>query len=234
MDLLQITMAIVFWAFFGLLFYSYIVFSVLIWLLAKWFGRQNGQPQISSNPPSISLLIAAYNEEAVIEKRIQNALAMDYPPDKLEIVVASDGSSDATSDIVRNYAGRGVKLLDFSDRRGKAAVLNSAIGELNGAIVLLSDANTLIDPCAAQKLVRWFQDPKVGMVCGRLVLTDSHTGKNTDGLYWQYETFLKQCEGRLGALLGANGAIYAIRKELYSPIPNDTIIDDFVIPLLAK
>jgi cellulose synthase/poly-beta-1,6-N-acetylglucosamine synthase-like glycosyltransferase len=234
MNFFQITMAIVFWSFFGLMFYAYIIYSILIWLLAKWFGRQIDDPKGPQNLPSISLLIAAYNEEAVIEKRIQNALAMDYPGEKLEIVVASDGSSDATPVIVRNYADRNVKLFDFSNRRGKAAVLNSALREVNGEIVLLSDANTLIDSCAARKLVRWFQDPQVGVVCGRLVLTDSHTGKNSDGLYWKYETFLKRCEGRLGALLGANGAIYAIRKELYSPIANDTIIDDFVIPLSAK
>jgi cellulose synthase/poly-beta-1,6-N-acetylglucosamine synthase-like glycosyltransferase len=98
----------------------------------------------------------------------------------------------------------------------------------------LSDANTDTDPHAARNLARWFSDPRVGAVCGRLVLTDPRTGRNADGAYWKYETFLKQCEGRLGALLGANGAIYAIRRELYVPIPGNTIIDDFVIPLLAR
>ena len=125
-------------------------------------------------------------------------------------------------------------MLDFPERRGKSAVLNAAINELEGEIVLLSDANTDIDSQAARRLVRWFRHPPVGVVCGRLVLTDPLTGRNVDSLYWKYETFLKRCEGRLGALLGANGAIYAIRKELYQPIPSQTLIDDFVIPLLAK
>jgi cellulose synthase/poly-beta-1,6-N-acetylglucosamine synthase-like glycosyltransferase len=98
----------------------------------------------------------------------------------------------------------------------------------------MSDANTLFAPDAISRLVRWFADPSVGVVCGKLVLTDSETGRNVDGLYWRYETFLKQCEGRLGGLLGANGAIYAIRRELYRPIPDNTIIDDFVIPLYSK
>ena len=106
--------------------------------------------------------------------------------------------------------------------------------QVRGEIVLLSDANTSIDASAARNLVRWFADSNVGAVCGKLVLIDSANGKNVDSLYWRYETFLKQCEGRLGALLGSNGAIYAIRRELFNPIPPQTILDDFCIPLLAK
>jgi cellulose synthase/poly-beta-1,6-N-acetylglucosamine synthase-like glycosyltransferase len=184
--------------------------------------------------PRVSLLIVAHNEEAVIEARLRNALATDYPPDKLEIVVASDGSSDATPAIVQRYRHRGVRLLHDPQRRGKAATINAAIPQLSGDIVILSDANTEVDPSAVRRLARWFADPAVGVVCGRLVLTDPATGANADGVYWRYETFLKRCEGRLGALLGANGAIYAIRRECFVPIPSATIIDDFVIPLLSK
>jgi cellulose synthase/poly-beta-1,6-N-acetylglucosamine synthase-like glycosyltransferase len=126
-----------------------------------------------------------------------------------------------------------VRLLDFPERRGKAAVLNRSISTLSGEVVLLSDANTLIAPDAVKKLLRWFERPEVSCVCGRLVLTDPATGKNADGLYWKYETMLKRSEARLGALLGANGAIYAIRRDRYEPIPDGTIIDDFVIPLLS-
>jgi cellulose synthase/poly-beta-1,6-N-acetylglucosamine synthase-like glycosyltransferase len=182
----------------------------------------------------MSLLIAAYNEAAEIEGRIQSALRMDYPAEKMEIVIASDGSSDATAHIVRRYSRMGVRLLNYRQRRGKAAVLNSAFGEVKGDIVLLSDANTNILPDAPRKIARWFRDPKVGVVCGRLLLTDPLTGGNVDSLYWKYETFLKANEGRLGALLGANGAIYAIRREVFAPIPNETVVDDFVIPLQAK
>src|SRR5262249_38664493 len=117
---------------------------------------------------------------------------------------------------------------------GKAATLNAAFAELAGDIVLLSDANTFTDATAARNIVRWFADPRVGVVCGRLVLTDPATGGNADSLYWRYETFLKECEGRLGALPGATGGIYAFRRGLYAPIPDDTIVDDFVIPLAAK
>jgi cellulose synthase/poly-beta-1,6-N-acetylglucosamine synthase-like glycosyltransferase len=127
-----------------------------------------------------------------------------------------------------------VVLLNYRERRGKASVLNSSFPELKGEIVLLSDANTQIDPSALRKLVRWFQYADVGVVCGRLILTDSRTGRNVDGLYWRYETFLKRCDGRLGALLGANGAIYAIRHKLFTPVPPETILDDLLIPLQAK
>jgi cellulose synthase/poly-beta-1,6-N-acetylglucosamine synthase-like glycosyltransferase len=235
MDLILTGALITFWVCGVLVIYAYAGYPIVIACLARCFGRSAEAPASpSDNLPSLSLLIAAYNEEAVIEERIQNGLALDYPFGKLEIIVASDGSSDATPAIVRRYADRGVRLLDYKRRRGKAAVLNSAIAELNGDVLLFSDANTFMDPTAARRIVRWFRDPRVGVVCGRLVLTDPRTGRNADSLYWMYETFLKECEGRLGGPLGSNGAIYAIRRPLYVPIPDGTIVDDFVIPLLAK
>jgi cellulose synthase/poly-beta-1,6-N-acetylglucosamine synthase-like glycosyltransferase len=219
----------------GAVVYAYFGYPLIIWCLARCFRRAHEFPADSAEYlPSVSLLIAAYNEEAVIEARLLNALAMDYPRDKLKIVVASDGSTDGTPDIVRKYEAQGVRLLNYKMRRGKAAVLNAAFKELKSEVVILSDANTYTEPDAARKLVRWFDDPQMGVVCGRLVLTDPHTGRNADSLYWKYETFLKRSEGRLGALLGANGAIYAIRHNVYTPIPNDTLVDDLVIPLWAR
>ena len=205
-------------------------------LVAVAANRADGSVGIGPGKrwPRLTLLIAAYNEEAVIERRVLNALDMDYPRDRLEIVIGLDGCSDRTAEIVSGFGHRGVRLLDFDERRGKASVLNAAMSRVDGDIVLMSDANTDIDPQAARQLVRWFRDPRVGAAVGRLILTDAGSGRNVDGLYWQYETFLKRCEGRLGALLGANGAIYAIRRDLFQPIPNQTLIDDFVIPLLAK
>jgi cellulose synthase/poly-beta-1,6-N-acetylglucosamine synthase-like glycosyltransferase len=235
MSALWTAFAVTFWISLAALAFAYVGYPLLIWTLARCFGRPAEPPAVSdADLPTVSLLIAAYNEEAVIEERLRNALALDYPEQKLEIVVATDGCSDATPEIVRRYAGRGVRLLDFRERRGKASALNAAFPELAGDIVLLSDANTYTDSGALRKLVRWFQDPDVGVVCGRLVLTDPRNGRNADSLYWKYETFLKRCESRLGALLGSNGAIYAIRRALYRPIPRQTILDDFVIPLLAK
>lgn len=214
--------------------YSYLLYPGLIWVFARVFGRPPQAPAIGAELPTATLLIAAHNEEAVIAQRLRNALAMDYPHGHLQIVVASDGSSDGTAGVVDSFADRGVRLLDYNIRRGKSAVLNAAMTQIDTELVILSDANTQIERDAARNLARWFSDPRVGAVCGRLVLTDPATGKNADGLYWRYETFLKKCEARLGALLGSNGSIYAIRRQLYVPIPPNTIVDDFVIPLLAK
>jgi cellulose synthase/poly-beta-1,6-N-acetylglucosamine synthase-like glycosyltransferase len=125
-------------------------------------------------------------------------------------------------------------VLDFHENRGKATVLNAGVPEAQGSVIVFSDANTFFEPTAIRELVRWFDDATIGAVCGRLVLTDPKKGRNVDSLYWKYETFMKICESRLGALLGANGAIYALRKDDYVAIPSNTLVDDFVIPLVSK
>jgi cellulose synthase/poly-beta-1,6-N-acetylglucosamine synthase-like glycosyltransferase len=233
---IQETLMLLLWSSVGGVLIAYVVYPLLIWLLSLFFGgRKSDCPTLRADQlPAVSLLISAHDEESCIEDRIQNALATDYPSDKLEICIASDGSVDRTNEIVSGLPERNVRLLAYDLRRGKAATLNSSICQIEGDIVIFSDANTLFEPTAIARLVRWFADPSVGVVCGKLVLTDSKTGRNVDGLYWHYETFLKQCEGKLGGLLGANGAIYAMRRALYQPIPDNTIIDDFVIPLFAK
>jgi cellulose synthase/poly-beta-1,6-N-acetylglucosamine synthase-like glycosyltransferase len=218
-----------------LIVFAYAVYPIVIWCSSRWFATDVvSADRPHGKLPMVTLLIAAHNEEDVIEERIRNALAMDYPNDRLEIVIALDGCTDGTSSIVQQYQSHGVRLLESLRRRGKSTTLNDAFEHLEGELVVLSDANTEIDPGALRRLVRWFSNPKVGVVCGRLVLKDPITARNADSLYWKYETFIKRCEGRLGALLGANGAIYAIRKDLYQPIPQDTLIDDFAMPLLAK
>ncbi len=214
--------------------YSYAGYPALIYVLSRLFGRLPQPPTVAdADLPRLALLIAAHNEAQVIEARIHNAVSLSYPPDRREIVVASDGSDDGTAEICRRFESR-LRVLAFPDRRGKTATLNDAISRLDADIVVLSDANTSMDADALRRLARWFADPRVGAVCGRLVLRDARTGRNADGLYWRYETFLKRCEGRLGGLLGANGAIYAIRRELFVPLPPGTIVDDFAIPLMAK
>lgn len=224
-----------FWLCVALIAYSWVGYPVVVWALSRIFGAAPAsRPLPDDELPMVSLLIAAHNEEKVIAQRIANALELDYPPDRLEIVIASDGSSDTTARIVSGITDPRLRLLASPIRRGKASVLNAAFRAVRGDIVLLSDANTFTNRDAVRTLVRWFTDPRVGVVCGRLVLTDPATGRNVDSLYWRYETFLKRCEGRLGALLGANGAIYAIRRSMFTGIRNDTIVDDLVIPLITK
>lgn len=218
--------------------FAYVGYPIVIYLLSRLFGNSS-KPQRHdlADSPFVSLLIAAYNEEDTIEWRLRNAMDQEFPTDCYEVVIASDGSTDGTCDIVRGvaaeYPGR-IRLLSYSENRGKASVLNEAVPMLRGEIVVLSDANTTMREDALSRLVSWFTMPEVGVVCGRLVMTDPITGTNIDSVYWKYETFLKKCESKLGALLGSNGAIYAIRKELFPGVPLGTIIDDFYIPLEAK
>jgi cellulose synthase/poly-beta-1,6-N-acetylglucosamine synthase-like glycosyltransferase len=214
--------------------YTYAVYPVVIWAVSR-LARPRRDAELSpDNLPRVTILIAAYNEESVIGQRVENVLALDYPADKLELVIASDGSSDKSAEIVSRYHDARIRLLDYPRRRGKATVLVDSVSQIDSDILVLSDANTFFDPDALRALVRPLQDPLVGVVCGKLLLIDHETGRNVDGMYWRYETFLKKCEGRLGALLGSNGAIYAIRRELFPALPSDTLVDDFVIPLMAK
>ncbi|PHS14103.1 MAG: glycosyl transferase family 2 [Blastopirellula sp.] len=224
-----------FW--FSLLFilYVYVLYPLIIKTCSYLFGTHQ-QPQYLKEVelPTVSLVIAAYNEEQVIEQRIMNALELDYPSDKLEIIIATDGCTDKTIAIANNYSSQGISVLIFESRRGKPSVINDTIKKAQGDIIVMSDANTMMNPNVIKTLVRWFRDPTVGTVCGCLKLIDPTNNKNADGIYWTYENEIKKSEGKLRALLGANGAIYAIRREIVPVIPSDTLIDDFTIPLLAK
>lgn len=229
------TLEICFWTCLAGAAYAYIGYPLTIYAAARLFGRRRSTPSLDdASLPTATLLIAAYNEADVIGERVENALQLDYPAGKLEILIATDGCDDGTNEIVARYASRGVRLLPFTKRRGKSNVLNDAVPQATGEVLILSDANTMMERDAARRLAAWFADPTVGSVTGQLKLVDAATGKNADGLYWRYENFLKRCEGKLEAVPGANGAIYAVRRELFRPIPSDTMVDDLTIPLLAK
>lgn len=235
MDAVRTALEIVTWTCLALVAYAYVGYPVVVRILALVFGRRSTPAALADDDlPRVSLLVAAHNEAGIIAARIENALVMDYPADRREVVIATDGCSDGTAAVVRSYADRGVRLLEYPERQGKANVLNTSIPQLTGDVVILSDANTYTEPAAARRLARWFADPRVGVVSGKLVLTDPAGGSNADGVYWKYETFLKACESQLGALLGANGGLYAVRRSSFTPIPPGTIVDDFVLPLQAR
>ena len=226
---------VAFWSCAAIIGFTYIGYPLALMAVSRLWGRAAVVPdQQLPERPAVSLLIVAHNEEETIAERLENALGLDYPQELLEIVVATDASTDRTDDIVRSFAHRGVTLKTFSPRMGKAAILNRTIPTLRGSIVMLSDANTFTAPDAAHKFARWFHDPAIGVVCGRLQLVDRARGTNVDGLYWSIETALKEREARLGAIIGANGANYALRRTAFVPIPDDTIADDLVIPLQAR
>src|SRR4051812_20938979 len=216
--------------------FTYLGYPALIFALSRLFGKDpipREGFEADADLPHTALLIAAHNEALVVEDRLRNALALDYPRDRFEIVVASDGSDDGTADLCAAF-GPPVRTLAFAERQGKSATLNRAMAQLSAEIVVLPDANPSMAPEAPRRLARWFAAPAIGVVCGRLILTDPRTSRNADGLYWRYETFLKRCEARLNGLLGANGAIYAIRRNLFSPLPQGAMVDDFVITLDAR
>src|SRR6516164_6991550 len=222
-----------FWISVAFPLYVYIGFPLLLWLLAALVRRA---PRKQPIEPSVSLLIAAYNEAAVIADKIRNSLALDYPAEKLEVVVASDGSEDATAEIVRSFeaeSGGRVRLLNYPLNRGKTAALNDAIPELRGDIVAFSDATSMLAVDSLRILVQSFSDPRVGAASGvyRLLKKDQTQHGPQEDIYWKYETFLKVQEARLGAFTGAHGSLFAIRRALY-PFPSEnTINDDFTIPM---
>jgi cellulose synthase/poly-beta-1,6-N-acetylglucosamine synthase-like glycosyltransferase len=182
----------------------------------------------------VSLLVVAHNEAALIDARIQNLLSLDYPRDRLEIIVASDGSTDTTVDRARGYVEADIQVVAFERRRGKPAVLNDLIPGLRGEIVVLADARQRFEVGALRVLTAPFGDGLVGAVSGELVLSDIPEGAGgMEGLslYWRYEKFIRRSESQLDSTVGATGAIYAIRRDLFEPIPDDTILDDVLIPL---
>ena len=227
------TSAIVFWASTLLIFYVFVGYPLLLWLFQLLFHRPVRKDTIE---PSVSVLIAAYNEADVIGQKIRNSFALDYPAECLEIVVASDGSSDATAQIVRSLIPKAgqttLRLLDYPENRGKLTVLNESIPQLSGEIVVFSDASSMVDPTALRHLIANFADTRVGAVSGvyKVLRKEVANLGPQEDLYWKYETFLKVQEAKLGALTGAHGSLYAMRRSLYPFPPAGTINDDFVIP----
>lgn len=224
-------MEFLFWIFMGLLAQSYLLYPLslpIIYTLLRPKRKISLQYQ-----PKVSILIAAYNEEKIISDKIENCLQLDYPRHLVEILVGSDGSSDQTISILKTYEKSiTLRLFDFSERRGKAAVLNDLMYQAQGEILVLCDANTLFLPNSVSKLVSNFPEEKVGCVCGKLVLKDS-TGSSLgrgESIYWSFESELKLLEGKLGIVMGANGGIYALRKKLAPTLPvHKTTMDDFFI-----
>ncbi len=221
---------IVFWTSFLVSLYIYLGYPILLGVLQ--FFRRNRWQVDATFQPTVTFIISAYNEEAVIEKKLENTLSLDYPREKMEILVVSDASEDRTDEIVRGYSSQGIRLLRMPERRGKTFGLNHALKEARGEIVIFSDANAMYHPRAVKELVKYFSDPRVGYVVGKAEYyenLDKLAGKQ-ENLYWRYELKLKEMESRIHSVVGGDGAIYAIRKELYEPLSADDI-NDFVNPL---
>ncbi len=222
---------LIFWLSIGVPAYAYLGYPLTLLALRLVIHRPVRRQPIE---PLVSLLIPAYREAAVIARKVHNCLALDYPADKLEIVVACDGSPDETPSIARGLAdGERVRVLDFPVNRGKLATLNASIPEMRGEIVVFSDAAAMLYPDALRNLVSNFADPRVGAAGGKYTVIrpgEVAIGASED-FYWKYEAFLKTKESELSSVLGAHGHLHAIRKELYPYPPAATINDDYVIPI---
>lgn len=217
----------------GLIFYTYIFYPVILLILSRLVRRKGGGAD-GNFIPRVSMIIAAYNEAAVIGEKIDNCLNLDYPGDKIEFLFGSDGSIDDTEKIAAGYPDERIRLFPFPQHRGKIFVLNDLILHAKGEIVVFSDANTIYNRDAIKRLVGHFTDLNIGGVCGGLKLVNPNQGSAGfgEGLYWSYEVLLKRLESRIYSVVGANGGIYAVRRDLLKPLPLErAVMDDFLIPL---
>ncbi len=204
-----------FWILVLTLFYIFAGYPLLLLLLSALTPRK--PLPAPDRLPDVTLIVTAYNEEAVIKKKLENCLELAYPAEKLEIIVVSDGSNDRTDELVGGFADCGVTLLKTGGRIGKTAAQNEAARQARGEILVFSDANSIWEKDALKRLVAPFHDSQVGYACGRLEYTNTREGSSSfsEGLYWRYEIFLRRLESATGAITAGNGAIYAVRSTDY-------------------
>ncbi len=222
-------MEILFWVLLAVFAYTYVGYPVLLVLLSAVINKPvRRDPEYR---PTVTVLVCAHNEEAIIEEKVRNCLALDYPEGRLEIAVASDGSSDRTAEIVGRFADQGVKLYDYKVNRGKVLTLNETVPQLSGDIVVLSDASVMYDPRAILNLVPGFKDPEVGGIWGDKIYRNPGEVISGEGesLYLRYEKFSKRCENRLGSIVSAEGSMFAIRRSIYEPMPDPAVADDYYL-----
>lgn len=218
-----------------LILHTYVFYPASIKILTLFFKRKYSLYEKFS--PKVSILISAYNEEKVIAKTLENFCQLNYPGEKFEVVIGSDGSTDQTNNIISQFTSQHLNIIfiPFEKRRGKKFVINDLVKKANGEILIFSDSNTLYDKDAINHLVKFYNDDRVGGVSGRLELIEeagSTEAGNKEATYWKYESWIKDSEGKLGALIGANGGIYSIKREYFVPMPeNVSVVDDLYLSL---
>jgi cellulose synthase/poly-beta-1,6-N-acetylglucosamine synthase-like glycosyltransferase len=219
---------VAFFAILGIIIYAYAGYPAILALCGIFRSKRVRRDEAYT--PRVVFIISVHNEERIIREKIENSLKLDYPKDKLKIVVASDGSSDATNDIVREYENRSIILKAFERREGKSATLSRAVVGLDGDVLVFSDANAFYREDAVRKLMRNLADEEVGCVVGHLMYrsNSSYVGKG-ENLYWRYESFLNGLESRLKSVLVGTGTIFAVRRELFRPLIRD-VANDFQLP----
>ncbi len=230
------TVHLLFWLGLAVVAYTYVGYGLIVAILVKLRGgrtaeRRDPKPD-DSFEPSVTLVVAAYNEEASIRAKLFNSLRLDYPREKLNLLFVTDGSSDETPEIVSRVPG--VLHLHEATRAGKIAAMNRAMTEVSSEIVIFCDANTTLNRGAVRAIVRWYADPQVGGVAGEKRVqsrTRAGSGVESEGMYWKYESFLKRLDSRLWSVVGAAGELFSVRTSLFEEVAPDTILDDFLISL---
>lgn len=229
------TVEIIFCCALALLFYTYLGYGLVLYLLVAIRSLLSRIPQAPEDPeewPEVSMVIAAYNEADIIRKKIHNSLALEYPADKLRLLFVTDGSDDGTPEIVARYPQ--VTLFHEEQRAGKIAAVNRVMPFVNSAITVYSDANTFLNGEALKKIVRHYQDEKVGAVAGekRIITAEADQASSAgEGFYWQYESALKRLDTALYSVVGAAGELFSIRTKLYETVRKDTLIEDFYMTM---
>ena len=227
-------MIILFWICLFLIFYTFLGYGVLLYLIIR-VKRLFKSPFIfhaNAPLPSVTLLIAAFNEEDLIKEKVENCLALDYPKEKIQIIFITDGSSDRTPEFIEAF--KDIELLHENVRAGKMAAIKRAIPYIKGEITVFTDANTFLNTLAIKELVKHYQNPKVGAVAGeKRIMVDQVADASAagEGFYWKYESALKKWDYELYSNVGAAGEVFSIRTNLYQPVESDTIIDDHMIAM---
>jgi cellulose synthase/poly-beta-1,6-N-acetylglucosamine synthase-like glycosyltransferase len=227
---------LVFWACFLLVVYTYALYPGVLFMVSRIARLWRGAPVgTETGPlPAVSMIIPAHNEERHLPEKLDNLGGLEYPKDRLEILFVSDGSTDGTNEILARAAEGTITVLVLPVRGGKSSALNQAVGRARHDILVFSDAATLFAPDAVHKLVRHFADPRVGVVCGALQFRASAESRQTEGLYWRYESWLRLMESQIGVTLTASGAIYALRRQCFVPLSADSLVEDLVVPMNAR
>ncbi|HET6554387.1 MAG TPA: glycosyltransferase family 2 protein [Dyella sp.] len=218
-----------FWASLLLLAYVFVGYPAVIWLLARLSPLPIRKRE---QYPSVSVIIVVHDAGRCIQAKLANLDTLNYPPEQIEIIVACDGCTDSTARLVRGCGDPRVRLLEFPERRGKAACLNDAVAAARGKVLLLTDARQKLAPLALRELVANLADPLVGAASGELLLSDAETGfaLGVDA-YWHYEKLIRRSESACGSTIGVTGAIYAMHRDLFQPLPPGTVLDDVLVPM---
>lgn len=222
-------MKLTFWLCFALITYAYFGYMVWLWLCVRLRQRPISKKY---SAPNVSIILAVRNEEANLPSKLQNLRLLDYPPDRLQIVIASDGSTDRTAEILREQRSNVAPVI-LEQSNGKGWALNEAVRLAQGDILVFLDARQVVDRDAVSELVSCFEDPEIGAVSGELLLETASGSPSEEGLgiYWKIEKTVRKLESASGSVVGVTGAIYAIRRELYTEIPKGTILDDVFVPM---